>query len=191
MAQPPAPGEPLAEGLNRLLEDLVRDGWLMGMNAGLDPAMARMDPQTGVFCRAYFCRLVEVAVEDAQRGRSRIGDGPESGNVALLAVRFHGWWEHSEPDRPDDARSVAEALSSVLRADDALGRLDEDTFALLLRGCPDEMLTAIERRCVEVVGRHAVEQGRGTWVAASSCVIRWEHQSGAELLDQALSGLLQ
>ena len=191
MGQSSEPGKQPAEGLNRLLEDLVRDGWLMGMNAGLDPAMARMDSQTGVFCRAYFCKLVEVAVEDAGRGRARIGDGPEAGNVAVLAVRFHGWWEHDEAERPAVARSVAEALGSVLRADDALGRLDDDTFALLLRGCPDEMLSAIERRCVEVVGRHAVEQGRGSWVAASSCVVRWEEQSGSELVTQALGGLLQ
>lgn len=191
MSQPPTAGEPPNEGLQRLLEDLVRDGWLMGMNAGLDPAMARMDPCTGVFCRAYFARLVEVAVEDAGRGRSRLGDGPEEGNVALLAIRFHGWWEHHEADRPEVARSVAEALDSVLRADDSLGRLDDDTFALLLRGCPKEMLGAIERRCIEVVGKHAMEQGRGSWVAASSCVVEWEGQSGVELLEKALGGLRQ
>lgn len=191
MSQPPTPGEPPTEGLSRLLEDLVRDGWLMGMNAGLDPAMARMDGQTGVFCRAYFAKLVEVAVEDAGRGRCRVGDGPEAGNVAVLAVRFHGWWEHDEAERPEVARSVAEALGSVLRADDSLGRLDDDTFALLLRGCPEGMLEAIERRCVEVVGKHAVEQGRGTWVAASSCVVRWDGEGRGDLLEQALGGLLQ
>ena len=191
MTQQPTAGEPPNEGLQRLLEDLVRDGWLMGMNAGLDPAMARMDAHTGVFCRPYFARLVEVAVEDAGRGRSRLGDGPEAGNVAVLAIRFHGYWDHPEPERPEVARAVAVALSAVLRADDALGRLDDDTFALLLRGCPEDMLGAIERRCVEGVGKHAVENGRGSWQAASSCVAEMEQQNGRELLEQALSGLLQ
>ena len=191
MSQPPTAGESPDEGLQRLLEDLVRDGWLMGMNAGLDPAMARMDADTGVFCRAYFARLVETAVEDAGRGRCRLGDGPEEGNVAVLTVRFHGWWDHHESERADVARRVAEALTGVLRADDSLGRLDEETFALLLRGCPQAMLGPIERRCVEVVGKHAVEQGRGSWRAASSCAVEWRGQSGRELLEQSLAGLLQ
>ena len=81
----------LDAGLDKLLEDLVRDGWLMGMNAGMDPALARMDRSTGVFNREHFSRLIQVAIDDSRRGRERIGDGPVPGNVAVLSVRVIGW----------------------------------------------------------------------------------------------------
>jgi GGDEF domain-containing protein len=176
-------------GLQRLLEDLVRDGWLMGMNAGLDPAMTRMDPEAGVYNRTYFEELVQLAIDDVARGRTRLGDGPDQGQVAVLAVQVLGWEaiETGEAgERAEAAHDVAEALSGVLRADDELGRVEDDVFALLLRGCPPDMLDAIARRCTEVIGAVSVViGGRRVPLSAAPHVVSWSGQDGRDLVRDA------
>lgn len=167
--------------LERLLLDLVRDGWLMGMNAGMDPALVRMDPETGVFARAHFERLAQVAVQDAGTGRCRTGDGPATGSVAVVAVRVAGFWEEDHEGRSALVRRVAEALDTILRADDVLGRVEPDAFALLLRGCPPAIVERIAARCAEVAGA-----GR----SGSAFAATWDG-GGPDLVERALMGLLQ
>ncbi len=180
-------------GLDRLLEDLVRDGWLMGMNAGLDPAMARMDPATGVFRAEHFRSLVEVAINDRERGRQRLGDGPATGNVAVLSVRIVDWpaFAKQGPTRADQvALRIARALEGVLRPDDVLGRTAEDTFSLLLRGCPMVTLEAIAHRCVAIMKATEVDLGgHMVPVKAQSCVVAWGDHTADELIDASTAGL--
>lgn len=194
MADMVATNTPKQPGLDRLLEDLVRDGWLMGMNAGLDPAMTRMDPATGVFNRVHFESLVSVAISDAPRGRERIGDGPAAGNVAILSVRASDWKSIAKlgEARADTvANRVARALETVLRPDDVLGRTRDDTFSLLLRGCPMETLELIAHRCVSVMAETEIDLG-GHMVPlrAGSCVVSWDAQSASELLRASFGGLV-
>lgn len=163
--------------LDRLLEDLVRDGWLMGMNAGLDPAMARMDPATGVFCAQHFESLVSVAVGDVGRGRTRVGDGPATGNVAVLSVRITEWSHDSEEDA---LNASARALETVLRPDDVLGRTGASTFSLLLRGCPMDTLEIIAHRCVKVL--------KESGVRGSSCAVAAHGHTAAELIQASCGG---
>jgi GGDEF domain-containing protein len=162
--------------LDRLLEDLVRDGWLMGMNAGLDPALTRMDPATGVFCSKHFTSLVEVAIGDSRHGCTRFGDGPATGNVAVLSVHLTEWKIGS-----DFLHDAARALDNVLRPDDVLGRTGEWSFSLLLRGCPKETLEAIALRCVSML--------KASKIAASSCAISWQDHSAKELIAESFEGL--
>jgi len=42
---------------------------------------------------------------------------------------------------------VGEAMKGAFRVDDVVGRLADDVFALLLRGCPLDMHRTIEDRC--------------------------------------------
>ncbi len=181
----------LDAGLDKLLEDLVRDGWLMGMNAGMDPALARMDRSTGVFNREHFSRLIQVAIDDSRRGRERIGDGPVPGNVAVLSVRVIGWEALERAGVTDTAANrVARVLEGCLRADDVLGRTADDTFTLLLRGCPMEMLELIAHRCVAVVAETEVDiGGHLAGLKAGSCVVAHSSQDGEGLLQASYAGL--
>ncbi len=163
-------------GLDRLLEDLVRDGWLMGMNAGLDPALSRMDPATGVFCGKHFISLAEVAIGDSERGCTRMGDGPAVGNVAVLSVHMIEW--DVDADALHDA---ARALEKVLRPDDVLGRTGDWTFSLLLRGCPMETLEAIAQRCVAVL--------QSSNISASSFAVSWDGHTARDLVASSFGGL--
>ncbi len=179
-----------AEGLQRLLEDLVRDGWLMGMNAGLDPALTRMDPTTGVFNRIHFEKLVAVAIEDAQRHRDpRIGDGPAHGQVAVLSVRILDWSAvgatmGAEGLEPIGNR-VARGLEEALRADDQLARTRDDVFSLLLRGCPMETLELIAHRCTAIVSDRTVDLGGHIGkLSVASRVVAWDgHKTARELIE--------
>ena len=141
---------------------------------------------TVTFNGAHFKSLVQMAVDDAQSGRDRLFDGPEQGNVALLSVRMLGWEEITEQG-PEPARAmarkVAEGLFAVLRAEDVLGRTREDTFTLLLRGCPMTVLGSIARRCVEVVENCAVSSdGEELTVRATSCVVSRTDEGVEDLL---------
>lgn len=181
----------LDAGLDKLLEDLVRDGWLMGMNAGMDPALARMDGATGVFNSDHYTRLVQVAIDDVRRGRERIGDGPATGSVAVLSVRVIGWEALSRAGVADAAANrVARVLEGCLRADDVLGRTAQDTFSLLLRGCPMDMLELIAHRCAAVVSETEVDLG-GHLVnlKAASCVVSHSDQDGEGLVRASYVGL--
>jgi len=180
--------------LGRLFEDLVRDGWLLGMNAGLDPAMARMDAETGVYNAAYFEAMTQEAVADMERGREpRLGDGPERGAMAVLSVRvldLDGLCAALGTDSSKMLREIAQRLETCLRADDVLGRTKRDTFSLLLRGCPPTMLTRIARRCVQavteqpiIVGDHEV---RPRVMAAAA---QWEWGSAADILAASWSAI--
>jgi GGDEF domain-containing protein len=131
---------------------MFRDGWLSGMDAGLDIVMARMDGETGLYNRAHFESLVDRAIGDSLCGRERrAGDGPVEGNVAVLAVRVINWAQlsgvmtHAEETKV--VTRVGEAMKGAFRVDDVIGRIADDTFGLLLRGCPIEMHDTISARC--------------------------------------------
>ncbi len=166
--------------LGRLLEDMVRDGWLLGMNAGLDPALARMDAVTGVYNQEYFQALTEEAVADLERGREpRPGDGPEHGAVAVLSVRLLDLeglgWTLGAAGVEDLLNQVARRLEQVLRADDFVGRTRADTFSLLLRGCPPPMLASISERCLQAVGVTPFEvHGRAVSPRVRAGAAQWE-----------------
>ncbi len=174
-------------GLGRLLEDLVRDGWLMGMNAGVDPVVVRMDAPTGVYNRPHFVSLVDRAVGDVRGGHHRAEDGPAAGAVAVLSVRILDWdgigGHIGEAAREELTARVARLLEGCLRVDDVLARTGEDTFSLLLRGCPDELHDPISGRC-----RHAVEAERyeadGAWHQLRCVAVtqRWEGEEADELV---------
>jgi len=170
--------------LGRLLEDMVRDGWLLGMNAGLDPAFARMDAVTGVYNQEYFQALTEEAVADHERGRDpRPGDGPERGAIAVLSVRLVDLeglgWTLGKAGVEDLLNQVARRLEQVLRADDFVGRTRPDTFSLLLRGCPPPMLLAISDRCMEAVARTPFEvQGKEVSPSVLSGAAQWGDDDG-------------
>lgn len=172
-------------GLGRLLEDMVRDGWLLDMNAGLDPALARMDAVTGVYNQQYFTALTEEAVADLERGRDpRPGHGPEPGAVAVLSVRLldlEGLERTLQKTGLEDLlHQVAKRLEQVLRADDFVGRTRDDTFSLLLCGCPPPMLATISNRCVEAVGRTPfLVNGETVQPRVVAGAAEWEADSGA------------
>ena len=88
MSEPKTKG---GAGLERLLTDMVRDGWFSGVDAGLDVVMARMDGETGLYNREHFESLVDDAIGDSLHGRERrASDGPEVGNVLAVRVRIGG-----------------------------------------------------------------------------------------------------
>ena len=182
-----APPEP-HEKLGRLFDDLLRDGWLLGMNAGMDPAMARMDPETGVYNRAYFESLTQEAVADMERGRGpRVGDGPERGAVAVLSLRLldlDGWTARiGAAGVRVIVEETARRLELVLRADDFLGRTRPDTFSLLLRGCPSPMLTQIARRCASSVdGQPYSVDGVDVQPQAIAAAAQWEWGDSMDIL---------
>ncbi len=175
-------------GLDRLLEDLVRDGWLMGMNAGVDPAMVRMDPGTGSCNRAYFLALADRAIGDSEIGQRRAEDGPSPGSVAVLSVRVLDWAglakSVGEEVRLDLARRVARVLREVLRVDDVIGRTAEDTFSLLLRGCPEELHAQISERCRVALNREeVVADGVTHHVRVAAATHVWSGESAGDLVD--------
>jgi len=182
-----AGAEAKPESLGRLFDDLVRDGWLLGMNAGLDPAMERMDAETGVYNAAYFEAITQEAVADLERGREpRVGDGPEHGAMAILSVRILDLDRLTATAGTESRamlREIARRLETCLRADDVLGRTRKDTFSLLLRGCPPAMLTQISRRCVRAVVDSPVMLGeqeiRPRVMAAAA---QWEWGSAHDIL---------
>ena len=140
--------------------------------------MARMDPATGVFCAQHFESLVGVALGDVQRGRTRVGDGPATGNVAVLSVRIVEWSHDSEGDA---LNATARALEQVLRPDDVLGRTGASTFSLLLRGCPMETLETIAHRCVAML--------KESGVRGSSCAVAAQGHNAEELIAASFGGL--
>ena len=175
---------PTEPELGRLLEDMVRDGWLLGMNAGLDPAFVRMDAVTGVYNQEYFKALTEEAVADLERGRDpRPGDGPEHGAIAVLSVRILDLeglgWTLEKAGVEDQLNQVARRLEEVLRADDFVGRTRDDTFSLLLRGCPPPMLKSISDRCLEAVGNTPFDvHGSSVTPRVLAGAAQWESDSG-------------
>jgi GGDEF domain-containing protein len=182
-------------GLDRLLEDLVRDGWLMGMNAGVDPAMVRMDPATGTCNRAYFLALADRAIGDSKIGSRRAEDGPSPGEVAVLSVRVLDW--HGLGARVGDdvrgqlSRRVARVLREVLRVDDVIGRTGEDTFSLLLRGCPEDLYTQIADRCRIALGRERVQvDGEDHFVRVAAATHTWTGESAEDLVDACAKHLI-
>lgn len=182
-------------GLDRLLEDLVRDGWLMGMNAGVDPALVRMDPATGSCNRAYFLALAERAIGDSEIGQRRAEDGPAPGAVAVLSVRVLDWdglGERVGDDvRNQLAKRVARVLREVLRVDDIIGRTDTDTFSLLLRGCPTEQYQQIADRCRVALGRERIEhEGEHHEVRVVVATHTWTGESAEDLVDACAKALL-
>lgn len=180
--------------LGRLFEDLVRDGWLLGMNAGLDPAMARMDAETGIYNAAYFEAMTQEAVADMERGREpRMGDGPERGAMAVLSVRIldlDGLCSVLGTDASQMLREVARRLETCLRADDVLGRTKRDTFSLLLRGCPPVMLTQIARRCVTAVSSEPIKVGKHeVQPRVMAAAAQWEWGSAADILNASWAAI--
>lgn len=182
-------------GLGRLLEDLVRDGWLMGMNAGVDPVVVRMDAPTGVYNRPHFISLVDRAVGDVRGGFQRAEDGPAAGAVAVLSVRILDWegiGAHIGAEvREELAARVARLLEGVLRVDDVLARTAEDVFSLLLRGCPDELHEPISGRCRRAVEAERYE-GDGVWHQLRCVAVTqtWDGESADELLDASFELLI-
>lgn len=175
-------------GLDRLLEDLVRDGWLMGMNAGVDAATLRMDPSTGSCNRAYFVSLADRAIGDSHLGQRRAEDGPSPGSVAVLSVRVLDWeglgQRVGEELRAQLACRVARVLREVLRVDDVIGRTDEDTFSLLLRGCPTELYEQIAERCRIAIGRERVQvNGEDHYLRVVAATWTWTGETAEELVD--------
>ncbi len=182
-------------GLDRLLEDLVRDGWLMGMNAGVDAAMVRMDADTGTCNRAYFLALADNAIGDSQLGQRRAEDGPNPGSVAVLSVRVLDWEGLGERVGDDIrlqlARRVSRVLREVLRVDDVIGRTAEDTFSLLLRGCPEELYQQIADRCRVAIGRERVNaDGEDHSVRVVAATHTWSGESAEDLVDACAAHLI-
>lgn len=136
------------KGLERLLADLQRGGWLNGLGVGGDAVDLRLDPATGACSREHFLDLVKEAVSDAERARRRPMDGPSTGEVAVLSFRLL-----PEPGRKPDAKRrdralvvLKDRLDEQLRIEDVVGRTGDDTLSALFRGCPQGQLTVVLRR---------------------------------------------
>ncbi|MEE2829859.1 MAG: diguanylate cyclase [Myxococcota bacterium] len=161
-----------AAGLDRLFGDMLRDGWLSGMDVGVDVAMARMDGETGLFNRVHFESLVDRSIGDTRMGRvRRDGDGPAEGNVAVLSVRIDNWGSVTAAVTDQEEASivarVGEAMKGAFRVDDVMGRLRDDVFGLLLRGCPTDMLQTIADRCLADLAEMRVRTDAG-WVVVDA-----------------------
>jgi len=189
-------GEGSGRGLERLFQDMFRDGWLTGMDAGLDIVMARMDGETGLYNRAHFENLVDQAIGDSIHGRERrAGDGPAEGNVAVLAVRVCNWSELcsalTDAEETKVVTRVGEAMKGAFRVDDVVGRLSDDTFGLLLRGCPLDMHETIEDRCRGDLGEMRLQTHAG-WLGidASFVTVTYEDEgTGKSLVSSTLTQL--
>ncbi len=187
--QPTPPGFP-REGLGLLLDQLARDGWLVGLNTDVDPALTRMDPTTGVYNRAYLEDLVQEAIGDARADRPRLLDGPEKGRVAIVTIRVADW-ERVLLDRGEDIRGrleteIARRLASCLRAEDSLARVGADTFALLLRGCAPAQLEGIAARCGAVVGEPPIVTPVGpVRLTARTSTTNWDGEDPTDFLARA------
>jgi hypothetical protein len=156
-----------AIALGKLMDDLARGGWLLGVRPQIDPAMSRMDPASGALNGPTWDAMVREALLDHESGRGpRPGDGPARGAVAVIDVHL------SSPD-PRGADAFAETgkrLWDVLRAEDLLGRTGPDCFSLLLRGCPAGTLSSIAARCREAAARPVLLDGREIPVRAAVSV---------------------
>jgi GGDEF domain-containing protein len=182
------------EGLGRLLDQLSRDGSLVGLNTDADPALARMDPKTGVYNRAYLEELIREAVFDARAHRSpRLLDGPEPGSIALISIRISDWDTYVESGEQTRTRleiEVARRLASCLRAEDALGRASADTFVLLLRGCPSEQLKAIAERCAAVIRHPPIVTDCGPLrLGADAATTHWRDEDPSDFIQRALDDI--
>ena len=183
-------------GLERLFEDMFRDGWLSGMDGGLDIVMARMDGETGVYNRAHFENLVDRAIGDTRSGRERrVGDGPAEGNVAVLAVRVLNWAQLSsamtDSEETKIVTRVGEAMRGAFRVDDVIGRILADTYGLLLRGCPLDMHKTIAGRCHEDLSEMRVRTPAG-WLGIEARFVTASFDgsgTGQTLVSEALSKL--
>jgi len=170
---------------------MFRDGWLNGMDGGLDIVMARMDGETGVYNRAHFENLVDRAIGDTRSGRERrAGDGPAEGNVAVLAVRVLNWERLSsamtDAEETKIVTRVGEAMKGAFRVDDVIGRIAPDIFGLLLRGCPLEMHSTIADRCRGDLGEMRVRTPEG-WlgIEAAFATVAFEGSgTGKTLVNQ-------
>ena len=150
MSSPPDSGgnEPNTAGLRRLFEDLTRDGWLMGMDVGLDPIAARMDPETGTSNTDHFRSRCEDAVRSRRESRN-------PGALAVVSVRLFNWDELCAGLDHDGvarlATEVAVRIEGVLRLGDLLGRTRVDTFSLLLEDYYAPAPQSIGERCVRAL----------------------------------------
>ena len=188
------PVAPVREGLGMLLDQLSRDGWLVGLNADADPALDRMDPGTGVYNRAYLHELTHEAIADARENRARLLDGPDTGSVALISIRVLNWVnvvpEDASETRIRIATEVARRLAYCLRAEDALGRVREDTFTLLLRGCPVAELASIARRCAHNVREVPAVTTLGPIpLLVGIATTRWDGETPEELVRRAAADI--
>ena len=170
-------------GLERLLTDMIRDGWFSGVDAGLDVVMARMDGETGLYNREHFESLVDDAIGDSLHGRERrASDGPEVGNVAVLAVRVRNWEDlavtMTDAEETATVAQVGAAMRGAFRVDDVIGRISDDVFGLLLRGCPVPMHDTIAERCRVDLADMRVRTAQG-W-SSLDVAIRTSSFSGAE-----------
>lgn len=194
MTQPPAPPEDPRRGLGLLLDQLACNGWLDGLNTDIDPAIARMDWSTGVYNRAYLEDLVHEAITDARADRPRILDGPEKGRVAVVTIRITNWesvlLERGEAVQGHLETEAARRLASCLRAEDALARVDTNTFALLLRGCAPMQLSGIAERCESVIiSPPFVTPGEPVQLEAKAATASWDGEDPADFTSRALTDI--
>lgn len=184
----PESGNGSSRGLERLFEDMFRDGWLSGMDGGLDIVLARMDGETGLYNCTHFGNLVDRAIGDSIHGRERrAGDGPVEGNVAVLAVRVSNWIQlcsvMTDAEETKVVTRVGEAMKGAFRVDDVVGRLRDDTFGLLLRGCPLDMHQTIADRCRVDLGEMRLQTPQG-WLGidAGFVTVPYEGEGTGESL---------
>lgn len=192
----PESGNGNRRGLEGLFEDMFRDGWLSGMDGGLDIVMARMDGETGLYNRSHFENLVDRGIGDSLHGRERrAGDGPAEGNVAVLGVRVTNWpalcSAMTDADETKIVTRVGEAMKGAFRVDDVVGRLADDVFALLLRGCPLDMHRTIEDRCRDDLGEVRLQTPEG-WLGIDVAFVTEAFEgegTGKSVVGRALANL--
>ena len=179
------------EGLGRLLDDMFREGWMSGLGIETDMVYERMDFETGLYNRTHFERLLDGAIEDQRLGKKRRErDGPAEGKVSVLAVRIANWGDIAKTQSHELHREtvgqLSDSIKSTLRVDDVIGRTASDTFSLLLRGCPTDMLDKIAARCVVDLKELRIETREG-WVSleATAGAAEWEGGSSSELVEAA------
>jgi diguanylate cyclase (GGDEF)-like protein len=104
----------------------------VGRQAAIIEELAQKDPLTGAVTRRAWIELFDREIVRAERTGEAL-------SVALLDVdgltRFN---RHFGPEAGDDLlRSSVAAWRRGLRAGDILGRIDDDTFGLVLPSCDD------------------------------------------------------
>ena len=141
------------------------------------------DPLTGLANRREFLQRLERALESARSSSNQHA-------VCYMDLddfqpTVEGWGRAAGDEL---LRQLAASLRAAVRQSDTLARLDEDEFALLLRGCPREMAVKI---CSSL--RQVVEDFEFSWekekrkVTVSMGLVPVTSQSGAgtEVIDSA------
>ena len=178
------------DGLVRLFDDLVRDSW-GGFDAEVDSSAA-VDSTSGVYDSVHFLGLLKRALQEVRKNRKDRGHEPDRGEeISVVATRIVDWerLRHfvGESGRSEICLWVAQQLETLLGPEDDIGRVQSDTFGLLLRGRTPTQLSEFAERCVEAVESEPCEvYSEGVEVHIRAAAVSWEGESAERLIERSI-----